>query len=472
MAVRIPGQRGGRRVRSAGVALAAACAVAAGGLAVAAPAGAATTVPIQAPAAAGTAYRHGVVPTVGVTSGPSSTAPGALSSNATTASTLAYGGGVGGVGVLTGTPQVYLVFYGSQWGTPGATTLGGRAYASFSGDTRGVAPVVQAFFAGLGTGGETWSGVVTQYCQGVAVGATTCTSNAAHVGYSSHGVLAGVWEDNTAASPAAASATQLAAEAEAAAIHFNNTSAASNRSAQYVIVSPPGTHPDGFATTTGNFCAWHDYTGDPSLGTVAQPAGTVAFTNLPYLPDAGATCGQGFVNPGAAGLLDGVTIVGGHEYAETLTDQFPAGGWTTSKGVEAGDLCAWGTTGTGAATDISTTTGSFAVQSIWANDGNGGTGACEVAHPFVTAANTVVVVNPGPQSVARNAQVVLQIRATDTAPGAALTFSAAGLPAGYAINPTTGRITGKSMRVVTSPVTVRAVDASGASGSATFVWTT
>jgi serine protease len=374
---------------------------------------------------------------------------------------------------VTGTPQVYLVFYGSQWGTPGTVTLDGRTYTSYSGDTKGMAQVEQAFFAGLGTGGETWSGVMTQYCEGIATGSTTCGQGTTHAGYSTHGVLAGVWEDAAAASPAGATAAQLAGVAESAALHFGNTTQASNRSDQYVIVSPPGTHPDGFNTASGNFCAWHDYTGDPSIGAVAQPAGTIAFTNMPYLPDMGTSCGRNFVNPGAAGLLDGVTIVGGHEYAETVTDQFPAGGWTTADGDEAADLCAWISTGTGASADLALATGTFAVQSIWADDGNGGAGACELSHAFVTGvANAVTVLNPGPQAPGRDTQVSVQVRAGDSAAGNPLTYSATGLPIGYSINPTTGRITGKSMRVVSAMVTVRATDLSGASGSASFTWTT
>ena len=43
--------------------------------------------------------------------------------------------------------------------------------------------------------------------------------------------------------------------------------------------------------------------------------------------DAGASCGANFVNAGSGGALDGVTIVEGHEYAETLSDQNPGGGW-------------------------------------------------------------------------------------------------------------------------------------------------
>ena len=121
-----------------------------------------------------------------------------------------------------------------------------------------------------------------------------------------------------------ASAAQLATEAENAAGHFGNTTQASNANTQYFIVSPTGTHPDGFGPS-GNFCAWHDYTGDTSIGSVSQPNGILAFTNMPYVTDLGASCGENFVNAGSAGTLDGVTIVGGHEYGETITDQIPRG---------------------------------------------------------------------------------------------------------------------------------------------------
>ena len=58
-------------------------------------------------------------------------------------------------------------FWGSQWGAEGTDTNG---YLTLSGDPDGVAPYLQAFIKGIGTDGETWSGVMTQYCQGVAVG--------------------------------------------------------------------------------------------------------------------------------------------------------------------------------------------------------------------------------------------------------------------------------------------------------------
>jgi serine protease len=270
---------------------------------------------------------------------------------------------------------VYLVFWGSQWGTQGTD---GHGYATFSGDPDAMASDLQAFYAGLGTAGDTWSGVVTQYCEGVIAGTEVCPPYASHVGYPTGGALAGVWEDTTAAAPGDATWAQLQAEALSGATHFGNTTPASNRDTQYVLVSPTGTTPDGFVAS--GFCAWHDYA--YTIATPSAPSVSVAFTNLPYIPDVGYECGANFVNPGPSGLLDGVTIVAGHEYAETLTDQFPDGGWVDNAGAETGDKCVWIRAGQGAAQNIALATGSFAVQSLWSND-LGSTGGCEMSHPVV-----------------------------------------------------------------------------------------
>jgi hypothetical protein len=325
-----------------------------------------------ASAIAGHPYRHGLVPML---SAPD--ANPAATVRVCSSSCLRYRGGIAGVGVTTGKELVYLVFWGSQWGTEGTNSNG---YATFTGDPNGVAPDVQAFLSGLGTGGELWSGVMTQYCQGAALGATACSTTRPHVAYPTGGAFAGVWEDSSAASPAASTAHQLAVEAESAATHFGHTTTASNRDAQYVIVSPTGTDPDNYQTQ--GFCAWHDYSGDASMdGGGAASGPLLAFTNLPYIPDAGANCGAGFVNPG--NKLDGVTIVEGHEYAETITDQFPAGGWTANNGEENGDLCAWKRSGIGRAQNVTLTTGTFAVQGTWSNI-SGKTGACAISHTIVT----------------------------------------------------------------------------------------
>jgi serine protease len=287
------------------------------------------------------------------------------------AANLRYGGGIDGIGVTTGAPKVYVVYWGSQWGT---ASVGGDGYTHLTNDPRGLAPYQQAFFKGAGTGGELWDGVPTQYCEGVAVGSQTCPSNSAHVGYPTGGALAGVWADNSAAAPTNATQAQIAAEAVRTAQHFGNNTAAANRNAEYVVTFPTGTHPDGFPSA--GFCAYHDYT--------TSSVGDVAYTNMPYVPDAGTSCGQNFVNAGSAGTLDGVSIVGGHEFQETTTDQNPAGGWTDTSGEENADKCAWISSGQGASANVTFSTGTFAVQSSWANDFNGGTGGCMLTHPIVT----------------------------------------------------------------------------------------
>ena len=81
---------------------------------------------------------------------------------------------------------------------------------------------------------------------------------------------------------------------------------------------------------------------------------------------------------------DGLSDLRGvHEYAETITDQFPTGGWTANNGEEVGDLCAWKTTGTARVQDITLTTCTFAVQGIWSNIA-GKTGACSIKHSVIT----------------------------------------------------------------------------------------
>jgi serine protease len=328
-------------------------------------------------------YRHGAVPTREAHALMRAwLQANTASTQATGAETLSYGGGVDGIGVTSGTPKVYLVVYGSQWGTSSTDANGNM---TLSNDPVGAVPYLQMLFKGLGTGNELWSGVMTQYCDGsgVSAGATSCSSSAAHIGYPTGGAFAGIWYDNSAASPSAATGNQLAKEAIKAAAHFGNTTAASNRYVQYVILSPTGTQPDGFNTPNGGFCAWHDWNGDSSLsgGAASSSYGDIAFTNMPYVYDAGSGCGANSVRDNR----DGFSIVEGHEYAETVTDQNPAGGWTnhtgdaTYNGQEDGDECAWITSGQGATQLVTMGNGSYPMQSTWSNDTN----ECDISHPIV-----------------------------------------------------------------------------------------
>jgi hypothetical protein len=258
---------------------------------------------------------------------------------------LSYHGGVGGVGVETGADKVYLVYWGAQWN---------------NNDPSGEAAIQQNFFNHVG--GSSWNNSVTQYCQGVASGTTNCGTSGTHAS-NPIGVLAGTWSDNSAPAPSSPTQSQFAAEAAAAAAHFGNTSAGSNNTVQYVINTATHNNISGFGT---QFCAWHSSTG--------SNYGNIAYTNMPYITDAASSCGAGFNGlPATAGI----TIVGGHEFAETESDIFPNGGWLDGSGSENGDKCAWLTTGMqGAAANVTMNGTSFPVQSLWSNAFNNNAGGC------------------------------------------------------------------------------------------------
>jgi len=371
---------------------------------------------------AGHAYRHGALP-LRVPPAHVSESPNIRSATTTTASTapvkrsarpgrsnpLRYNGGP----VVDTSPKVYLVLWGSQWGTP-------------SGDPDGLASNLQAFFDGLGTDNELWSAVLTQYCQGVALGAKSCpvSPSSNHVVYPTATVLAGVWPDNSAPAPGAATATQIAQEAADAAVHFSNPPGA-----QYVVASPSGTDPDGWLDPTNGYCAYHDHTQDPFLAPVSGP--DVPYTNMPYVPDVGADCSS-FAIPGP---LDGADETISHEYAETLTDPFPFSAWADRSDGEIADKCENLNGGSpGGSTYVTLSTGTFAMQGIWAND-LGRRGGCETAH------TPILTTNPGRQRGTDGVPVDLQIGALDVR-ALALTYTASGLPAGLTINAATGLISG------------------------------
>src|SRR5207237_7910602 len=140
------------------------------------------------------------------------------------------------------------------------------------------------------------------------------------------GVLAGVWYDNASAGPSHPTQSQLANEAISAAAHFNNTSASSNTTAQYVINTATGNNASGFGT---QYCAWHSST--------SSSYGNIAYTNMPYITHATASCGATL---NGLGPKAGITIVGGHDAAETETDPCPNGGAPADSGPTNGDTVA------------------------------------------------------------------------------------------------------------------------------------
>lgn len=263
---------------------------------------------------------------------------------------LYYHGGTGGVGVVTGADKVFLVYWGSQWsGT----------------DPSREASIQQGFFNAVG--GSSWNKSVTQYCQGLPSGTVTCGSSGTHA-TNPTAILGGVWYDNASSAPTSPSQSQLAAEAIRAAAWFGNTTAGSNTTVQYVINTATGNNASGFGS---QYCAWHSWTSSPAYG-------NIAYTNMPYITDAGASCGADFNGLGATA---GITIVGGHEFAETETDIFPSSGWLDARGAENGDKCAWIASGQGATASVSLNGTPYPVQSLWSNAFNSGAGGCVQSYP-------------------------------------------------------------------------------------------
>ena len=262
---------------------------------------------------------------------------------------LYFHGGSPAVETSTG-GEVYLVFWGSQWNNS---------------DPSGEAQRLQNFFHDVG--GSSWNNSVTQYCQGVAVGTTVTPCTGSGAATNPTGVFATYWYDNAAPAPTHPTQSQLAAEAVNAASHFSNVTAQDNAKVQYVIATATGNNSTGFGT---QYCAWHSSTN--------STIGTIAYTNMPYITDAGTACGANF---NGLGPDAGITIVGGHEFAETETDIFPNGGWLDGNGSENGDKCAWITSGQGAATSVTLSGNSYPLQSLWSNAYNSGSGGCVLSYP-------------------------------------------------------------------------------------------
>jgi serine protease len=306
-------------------------------------------------------------------------------------------------------PKEYLVYWG--WGETGAWPAGtncaaetineGSLSATLACDPDGAGKYMADFLQQMG--GTAWAGVSTQYYQTDSSGAQQFISN-------DPDVLAGIWVDDTdpntlpkTSSTNAAGATNtltaLGQEAQAAVQHFG---IADLNDANIVIVQPPGLS-DPNALSQG-YCAFHDYT-YPGVesGVYDGIQQGISYSNIPYQlainSNGTNVCGENAVNSGSAGKLDGFSIVLGHEVEETVTDpgaedvvgSSPTylGGWyDTIDANENGDKCAWvgldPATGQGPPAPIpgalgdikGNAGGTFAVQSLWSNAADAGTGWC------------------------------------------------------------------------------------------------
>lgn len=261
-------------------------------------------------------------------------------------------------------PRVYITYWGSEWRN-GFHTGPNNAYSNTT-----AMNYVTTFFANVG--GSAWNGVQTQYCDNIAPGSTSCAGQSLAQYIANSGkVLGGVWVDPTPV-PATIATTGLAenltddpiaAEAVKAEQRFGY-----DMDATYFVFTPPGHAATAYGTV---YCAYHsEVTNIGGHG--------IRYAFMPYTPEQGAGCGGNSVNKNndafGHGYLDSYSLAGGHEYAEAVTDPdtFPTqDGWNDYQTSENGDKCAYFH-----AANITLGSLYFAVQPMWSNEANGGTGGC------------------------------------------------------------------------------------------------
>ena len=171
-------------------------------------------------------------------------------------------------------------------------------------------------------GGSSHNNILTAYYQTIG-SVTTYVANPTSQ-------LGGVWMDNNPV-PRYPSDALVAEQALESITQFGY-----DRNGSYVVATPHGRSTQGF----GQFCAYH---GTAYFSTYTSSDSPVSYTNFPYTPDVGRDCGANFIKPprGERGIDEGVTILAGHEEAESVTDPIPWTGWADQNQNEIGDDCQW-----------------------------------------------------------------------------------------------------------------------------------
>ena len=225
-------------------------------------------------------------------------------------------------GLTQHSPHVYLLLWGPNW------TADPSQFATYQ--------YLSAFYSGLGVQPQdNWSAITSQYGDG-----NTYPSF-------SGSVYQGASFD-VSTPPTGATQQDIAAEADAFA---SSAGIADSADAQIVVATQSGTCPFQFyAPSTclgsGSYtdCAWHSYSNEP-------------YISLPYLLDSNS-CGANVVQ----NQYDGFSLLGGHEYAEAITDPYLNAWYDSNSSGEIGDKCQWMNLGV-----IALSTGSFAMQPLFSN---------------------------------------------------------------------------------------------------------
>lgn len=218
-------------------------------------------------------------------------------------------------GPVQHTPEVYVDFWGPNWTNASDPEAAAATYYT-------------NFLCDLGIeSSDAWSTTQNQYYDSTDAPYSLATGSGGLCG----GSLTGIYYDSSVP-PFGATQAQLAAEADTVAGNLGLTDTAN---VQIIVATQSGTCPQGFDAVAnalcGNeigsnpYCAWHSVSGN-----------SWTYTNMPFLPDAGTSCGDG----GTAAYADGYGIVGGHEWAESVTDP-ELNAWYDSSGAEVADKCAW-----------------------------------------------------------------------------------------------------------------------------------
>ena len=237
-------------------------------------------------------------------------------------------------------PKVYLLFWGPNWQSdPGQ-------HASLT--------YLINLFSGLGTASDNWSTIMTQY-----------TDSSGHPVFGTSELVAAA--QDTSSPPSEVTPSTLGNEAAAGASFWGLSDLGND---QVVVISQPGTcFSDGFAGSScqpvsPRYCAWHS--------AVGYGGSALSFTNLPYRSTpAGTAAWASLTHPGP---MTGSASWAGTSTPRRVTDPYPDSGyWDPNdniSGGENGDKCAWAGEIWGTpdpAGDITLSTGTFAMQSLWDN---------------------------------------------------------------------------------------------------------
>jgi serine protease len=260
-----------------------------------------------------------------------------------------------GNGYVQHNPVIYVIYWGLT--AKNCATEKGRTQSC---DPNNIRPTQESFLENVG--GSNWQSTVTQYYDDINGNINDPTGQFVAQGLKGKKkiVECGVGSNcilDKSLPPISPTDHDIQIESEKLVNAFG-----SNENASYVVQTPYGHNEGGFGTS---WCAYH--------GSFVYKGSNVAYTYMPYIPEAGGSCGANFVNKGQAGTLDGVTIVEGHELEETQTDPVPPSGWYGSGG-EIGDLCAWNPATSNQPFGNNTT---FPVQPLWSDVAN----ACTLTGP-------------------------------------------------------------------------------------------